>query len=163
MNTDLDNLDHMELWNKWIESPEGKAREKLHAALTELRSDPEITASALCAEYLDLVLRLDPSDVGAETVFDLVAPLTAYFLKLQGQSGVAAMLAKSPKQADKARVLECWKAWQKSPLDRGGKPKYKNNEAFAKDMLKFESLESTQVIARWCRLWVKEHVTQPAQ
>lgn len=81
----------------------------------------------------------------------------------KGKKAAIAKLAIDPKQADKAQVLECWKAWRKTPLDRDGKPKYKGNEAFARDMLKFESLESTQVITRWCRTWEKEHVTQPAQ
>ena len=85
MDDDLDSLCDMDLWYRWIESPEGKAREKLHAALTELRSDSEITASALCADFLDFVLKIEPSDVGAETVFDLVEPLTAYFHKLQAR------------------------------------------------------------------------------
>ena len=147
-----DNKDgHLKLWREWIESPEGRAREKLHAALTELRSDPEITASALCAEFLDLMLRLDPSDVSADTVFDLVEPLTAYFAKLQARRGAVAMLAENPKQAQKKEVHECWLLWQKHP-DR-----YKDKAAFARDMLeKYEKLVSQQVIGRWCLKWERD-------
>lgn len=77
--------------------------------------------------------------------------------------GAIAKLADDPKQKDKAKVKECWEAWQRNPIDAIGKQKYKSKDAFAKDMLKYESLESTQVITRWCREWEKEHGTQPAK
>jgi hypothetical protein len=76
-----------------------------------------------------------------------------------GKKANQVKLVKDPKQADKAQVFECWLAWKRNPLDHFGKPKYKNNEAFANDMLKFEHLGSTQVIARWCRAWKKESPT----
>jgi hypothetical protein len=84
-------------------------------------------------------------------------------LKITSRAAARVKLASDPKQKDKEQVFECWKAWQKTPLDHEGKKKYKGKEAFAKDMLKFESLESTQVITRWCRGWAKKHVTQPAE
>lgn len=68
-----------------------------------------------------------------------------------GKAGAAAKLAKDPKQLEKAAVRECWDAWQ-IELSR-----YKGVAAFARDMLqKFESLESQQVIERWCRTWAKD-------
>lgn len=74
------------------------------------------------------------------------------------QMGAKAKLAADPKQAAKVLVRECWDDWQKQP-DR-----YKSKAAFAKDMLtKYESLENTNVIARWCRIWGGEHGTQQAQ
>lgn len=73
-----------------------------------------------------------------------------------GKAGAAAKLAKDPKQAEKAAVRECWEAW------RDDRSRYKGVAAFARDMLqKFESLESQQVIERWCRTWAKE--TQQAK
>lgn len=84
-------------------------------------------------------------------------------LKISSRAAARVKLASDPKQKDKEQVFECWKAWQETPLDHEGKKKYKGKEAFAKDMLKFESLESTQVITRWCRGWEKKHVTQPAE
>ncbi len=73
-----------------------------------------------------------------------------------GKAGAAAKLAKDPKQLEKAAVRECWEAWQTEPA------RYKGVAAFARDMLqKFESLESQQVIERWCRAWAKE--TQQAE
>ena len=78
--------------------------------------------------------------------------------------GALAKLADDPKQREKAQVRECWEDWQRTPLNFQGKRKYKGKEAFAKDMLdKYGSLESAQVIARWCRDWAGEAVTQPAQ
>ena len=78
--------------------------------------------------------------------------------------GAQAKLADDPKQKEKAQVRECWEDWQRTPLNFQGKRKYKSKDAFAKGMLdKYESLESAQVIARWCREWAGEAVTQPAQ
>lgn len=68
------------------------------------------------------------------------------------RAGVAAKLARDPKQAAKATVKECWEAWQEEP-DR-----YKSKAAFARDMLnKFEHLESQPVIEGWCRAWERKH------
>lgn len=128
-------------------------------------------AIAQCAEsvrslaLLSLKGKQDSIDAGVkEAMAGYVDPDLIRKIRTEiATKGVRAKLAIDPKQADKAKVLECWKAWQKTPLDREGKKKYKGPEAFAKDMLKFESLESTQVITRWCRLWKKEHVTQPAK
>jgi hypothetical protein len=158
MEDELDGLNDMELWLKWVDSPEGKAREKINEALTDLRLDPEITALPICADFLDLMLRISPADPGAETLFDLVKPITAYFNKLQAQSGAAAKLAIDPKQVEKALVRECWDDWQKKS-DR-----YTGKAAFARDMLpKLEHLKSQPVIERWCREWEKVAITQPAK
>ena len=73
---------HLKLWNEWIANPEGKAREKLDAALESLLVDEDIKKSKICTDFLELMLRISPSDPGAETVFDLVDPLATYFNKL---------------------------------------------------------------------------------
>ncbi len=66
-------------------------------------------------------------------------------------SGALSMLSNSPKQKDKSTVQECWNEWQKEPS------RYKGKAAFARDMRdKFPSLDSSEVIARWCRKWEKE-------
>ena len=85
MTDELDDLDDLALWRKWTESPEGRAREKLHEALTDLSFDPEILASPLCVNFLDFVLRISPADPDADTVFDLIEPMTAYFNKLRAK------------------------------------------------------------------------------
>ena len=158
MDDELDGLDDAELWLKWIESPEGKAREKIHEALTVLSLDPEITASPICAEFLKLMIRISPADPDAETLFDLVNLLTPYFNKRQAQSGATAKLAIDPKQREKAKVRGCWDDWQIQP-DR-----YKGKAEFARDMLaKYENLKSQPVIERWCRTWGNENLTQLAQ
>ena len=70
--------------------------------------------------------------------------------------GIKAKLAKDPKQKDKKLVRECWDDWQRNPF-YDGKKRYKGKAAFARDMLtKFQSLESSDVIATWCRMWEKE-------
>jgi hypothetical protein len=126
MDEDLDSLDDLALWRMWIESPEGKAREKLHEALEDLRLDPEIAASPLCANFLDLVLRIDPSSPEADTVFDLVEPLTAYFHKLQARRNAQRSHA-AKNEAKKFIVAE----WSKHRED------YKNNKtAFANDYVR---------------------------
>ena len=56
-----------------------------------------------------------------------------------------------PKQQAKTEVKELWELWQKNPM------RYKSVSAFARDMLeKFEVLESSQVIGRWCKEWKKQ-------
>ncbi len=73
------------------------------------------------------------------------------------RAGALGMLAKDPKQKEKALVRECWELWQSEPK------RYTGKAAFALDMLgKFESLKSQAVIERWCREWEKESGTQPA-
>ena len=116
----------IELWAQWIAHPEGKAREKLHAALMDLRHDPEITASALCADFLDFVLKIDPTDPDADTVFDLVAPLTAYFHKLQARKN--AERSHAAKNKAKKFVLTEWVQHRAA---------YKNNKTkFATDYVR---------------------------
>ncbi len=69
--------------------------------------------------------------------------------------GAKQMLAKSPKQKDKATVRECWETWQKRP------DSYDSKAAFARDMReKFSNLESQPVIEGWCRKW--EHESKPS-
>lgn len=143
MGSEFDDLDNAALWQKWIESPEGKAREKVNEALTDLMLDPEIIASPICVEFLKLMLKISPADVEADTVFDLVEPLAGYFHKLQALKGVAAKLAADPKQREKAAVYECWKLWQKDPS------RYNGKASFSRDMLeKFGTLKSQPVIER---------------
>lgn len=55
-----------------------------------------------------------------------------------------------PKQAEKTFIFDCWNDW------KAGKSVYKNQTAFAKDMLtKVEHLESQKVIETWCTEWNK--------
>lgn len=137
-----------DLWEQWLAHPEGKAREKLSDALIALAHDPEITASPLCVEFLNLMLRISPADPDAETIFDAVEPMAAYFNKRQAQRGAAAKLAIDPKQVEKSAVRECWDLWQKDSS------RYIGKAAFARDMMdKYEGLKSAEVIARWCREW----------
>lgn len=84
---------------------------------------------------------------------------SAQFMRRQfARAGARSMLAKDPKQQDKALVKQCWDEWQKSP-DR-----YEGKAAFSRDMLdKFENLKSQQVIARWCLLWERGNNTQLAK
>ena len=84
--------------------------------------------------------------------------------KKMARSGARAKLAIDPKQKEKTIVRECWDDWQKNPLDRAGKPKYKGKAAFARDMLtKYESLVSNAVITGWCLDWERETITLPAR
>ena len=153
-----DHRENIDLWKQWVAHPEGKAREKLHMALVDLTLDPEITASPICANFLDLMLRISPADPEAETIFDLVNPMAAYFNKRQAQSGAAAKLAIDPRQIEKAMVRECWDDWQRK-LNR-----YTGKAEFARDMLKkVEHIKSQPVIERWCRKWEKQSTTQQAQ
>ena len=78
-------------------------------------------------------------------------------ISTRARAAAHARHAKDPKQKDKAMVRECWNEWQRAPLDRDGKKKYKGKSAFALDMLKsWENLESQAVIEGWCRVWEKE-------
>lgn len=79
--------------------------------------------------------------------------------QIVARNAARAMLAKSPKQKEKAMVRECWDAWQKNPLYEG-KIRYKGKSAFAKDMLsKYENLDSQRVIESWCLAWERETAT----
>jgi hypothetical protein len=69
----------IDLYREWVATPEGKAREKLEDALADLRNDPDISASKLCCEFLDLAIRLMGEHLEADTVVDLVQPMTGYF------------------------------------------------------------------------------------
>jgi hypothetical protein len=57
---------------------------------------------------------------------------------------------KDPRRAEKTFILDCWNDWN------AGKSIYKNQTAFAKDMLtKVVHLESQKVIETWCTEWNK--------
>lgn len=67
------------------------------------------------------------------------------------QQGIAAKLARDPKQAEKRFVRECWESWQAEPT------RYKTKAAFARDMIeKCAHLTSTNQIEEWCRNWERE-------
>jgi hypothetical protein len=66
--------------------------------------------------------------------------------------GAMEKLARDPKQKEKAFILECWQAWQKSPNT------YAYKAEFAKDMIsKCEHLKSQKKVEDWCREWEKTH------
>lgn len=66
-------------------------------------------------------------------------------------AGGQAKKAKDPKQIAKQQVRECWDIWKSDPS------RYKSKSAFSRDMLgKYEQLESSEVIQRWCREWESE-------
>ena len=70
------------------------------------------------------------------------------------RSGAKNRWEKDPKTIAKQQVKECWDLWQVHPEN------YKSNAAFSRDMLmKFEELENSEVIQRWCRKW---QAIQPA-
>lgn len=69
----------------------------------------------------------------------------------QARLGARRKLERDPKQFAKQQVRECWDIWKAEPS------RYKSKSAFAKDMLsKYEQLESSEVIQRWCREWDAE-------
>jgi hypothetical protein len=71
--------------------------------------------------------------------------------KSLAQAAARQRVATDPKQVAKQQVRECWDIWKGEPS------RYKSKSAFAKDMLsKFEQLESSEVIQRWCREWDSE-------
>lgn len=64
------------------------------------------------------------------------------------KSGAKSRWEKDPKTIAKQQAKECWDLWQANPKN------YKSIAAFSRDMLsKFEILESSEVIQRWCREW----------
>ncbi len=78
--------------------------------------------------------------------------------KVRAKLAVQGKLAKDPKQKDKVMVRDCWDAWQRRPDSYNGKAE------FARDMReKFPKLKSQAVIERWCRIWEREIITQPAE
>jgi hypothetical protein len=91
MTDGTNRLADLALWREWIATPEGNAREKLHDALENLRLDPDIAVSELCMGFLDFSLRIEPAGAfEANSVAELVEPLTAYFNKRRSQSGANA-------------------------------------------------------------------------
>ena len=145
---DADTAEAIAMWKEWIATPEGAAREQLHYRLQELIEDEVIAQSRMCKSFLVLVDQLFSENLDCDDVFELVAPLQEYFDKTKGKKGAEARLLTDPKQTEKEQVKECWKAWRLNPN------RYKGKATFARDMLtKFENLESTQVIERWCRKW----------
>ena len=69
------------------------------------------------------------------------------------QTGARERHARDPRQADKAKIEECWKKWQCNPERYGGKA------AFARAMLdKYGNLKSQKKIEDWCRAWEKATV-----
>ncbi len=143
----IDDLDDLALWRKWVESPEGRAREKLHGALADLRLDPEIAASALCANFLDFVSRISPADPDADTVADLIEPLTAYFNVLKARENARRRHA-AKNEARKFIEAE----WTKHQAG------YQNNKsAFARDYSRLvKNTLGTDVTEKTIReIWLK--------
>ncbi len=142
MDDDLDGLSNTELWLKWINSPEGKAREKINEVLTNLSLDPEINESPICAEFVKLMLKMSPADSEAETIFDLVHLLTPYFNKRQAKSGANALHAEN--RSMKADVF----TWLDS------QPKFKSDEAAARAVIKQQPIAHGTGRA-WYKEWKK--------
>jgi hypothetical protein len=77
--------------------------------------------------------------------------------RMQAKLGAQAKLANDPKQEDKAKVRECWDAWQKNPLNPDGTKKYKDKSAFALDMVTtWDHLKRTRTVTDWCLDWERE-------
>ncbi|MEJ5030767.1 hypothetical protein [Comamonas sp. MYb69] len=87
----------------------------------------------------------------ADAVTGVAERIAKEIRRRDAQAGASGKLAKDPKQLAKQQVRECWDIW------RGEPSRYKSKSAFAKDMLsKYEQLESSEVIQRWCREWDSE-------
>jgi hypothetical protein len=112
------------LWSEWINTPEGKAQEKLHDALLDLSLDPEISESELCSDFLRVVQHIQPgSRLEADSIFDLISPLNEYFKKTR-----AVKNADRRHAAGRAARAFVESEWTKN---RAG---YSNNKsAFARD------------------------------
>lgn len=104
----------------------------------------KLDGSVLLADIADTVLCLfsggqhDPKSIGE---------LRSQFAK----KGAMTKLVNSPKQHEKQLVRQRWEEWQARPV------LYKGKAEFARHMLsQYKSLDSADVIARWCRKWSDE-------
>ncbi|MFZ2217611.1 MAG: hypothetical protein WAV85_02870 [Rhodoferax sp.] len=104
--------------------------------------------------------------VSQEQVNEFITEGSIYFLLELAVSDAASTKARlnaikrhalSPKQEDKAKVRECWDAWQANPLNPDGTKKYSGKSAFALDMLRsWEHLQNQRVITNWCLDWERD-------
>lgn len=83
MNDDFDLLSDIELWQRWTQTDEGLAREKLHDTFLTLENDPDIKKSAVCIDFLRLIKVFDPTDPSIESIQDIVDRLNEGFKKLR--------------------------------------------------------------------------------
>ena len=105
-NDDFDELSDLEVWNLWVQSDEGKAREKIYQTLLDLENDPEIKKSNTCLEFLHLMRAFEPSDPSIESIQDIVDRLNDGFNTLRAKKNAALRHEQSRKA--KAFVLGEW-------------------------------------------------------
>lgn len=108
--------------------------------------------------YSEAIPRLREADYllrVADSIQDEHASLTKAKAALAKMGGLA-RVASDPRQEEKAFILTCWQAWQKSPET------YPSKAEFSRDMItKCEHLKSQKKIEDWCREWEKK-LTLPA-
>lgn len=134
------------LWREWINTSEGKSQEKLHAALQDLRNDPGINTSALCRDFLELMIDLSP--FAGEKLSDLVEPLEPHFKRVRAKRNAATGHIKN-NQARDFVVRE----WTKN------RQNYKNNKSdFARHYVRLVLNEfSVTVTEKQLReVWLKD-------
>lgn len=89
--------------------------------------------------------------IDEDSIYDLMAIVVDNVDETRARINAMKRHEKDPKQLAKQQVRECWEAWKTKPT------RYKGKSAFARDMLsKFDDLESSEVIQRWCRDWDAE-------
>lgn len=74
--------DHQKMmadWNRTKASPQWRAMERLHAALHELKNDPEISVSEPCTDVLELVLDLLKQAWPHHDLARIVSPMQKHF------------------------------------------------------------------------------------
>lgn len=106
---DFDQLSDIEVWQRWIQSDEGKAREKLHSAFLDLENDDDVKKSTVCMDFLRLMQAFDPSDPSIENIQDIVDKLNEGFKKLRAMKN--ASLRHSKGREAKNFVLNEWQLY----------------------------------------------------
>ncbi|WP_157948339.1 thioredoxin domain-containing protein [Pulveribacter suum] len=151
-NDDFDELSDLEVWDLWVQSDEGKAREKIYQTLLDLESDPEVKKSDTCLEFLRLMRAFEPSDPSIESIQDIVDRLNDGFNTLRAKKNAAVRHEQSRKA--KAFVLREW------ALHRAA---YNGNKsAFTRDYVKRVRNEFDVVVTekQMREVWLKN--TPPA-
>jgi hypothetical protein len=139
----------IDLYREWMATPEGKAREKLEDALADLRNDPDISASKLCCEFLDLSIGLMGGHFDADTVFDLVQPMTGYFNKVRARGAARSSHVESREM--KTEVF----AWLGE-----NRAKFKSREKAATAVEKQQPVAHRTAL-KWIAEWEKSRSASP--